>query len=387
MFHEFYYYLRSLKLNVSITEFLAFSEAVARGMVNSAEEFYYIARATMIKDEKHFDLFDQAFMHFYKDAEPPKTISDEILKWLNKPFDHLNLEPWERELLEKYDLETLRRELEKRLQEQKEEHNGGDYWIGTRGRSPFGHSGVNPYGIRIGGYGGLGMAVKIAEQRLFRNYRSDIILDTRQIQIALRKLRKLSRIGQAEELDLPASIKATCKNLGDIELKFVPRKKNNVKLILLMDVGGSMNPFAGMVSALFSAANNMQHFKDFKYYYFHNCVYENLYTDIERQDAIPTADVLRQYDNDYRVIFVGDAAMAPYELLDAGGRIYYYDPFNETPGIVWLKRIREKFPKSVWLNPEIVDRYVATTRGIIAQIFPMFDLTLDGLEEAIEALL
>ncbi len=387
MFEEFYYYLRSLKIPVSITEFLAFSEAISRGLIKNAEEFYYIARATMIKDEKYFDLFDQAFMHFYKDAAPPKQITDEILQWLNKPFDLMHLEPWEREILKQYDLDTLRKELEKRIREQTEEHNGGNYWIGTHGTSPFGHSGKNPAGIRIGGYGGLRMAVKIAEQRLFRNYRSDLILDTRQIQMALRKLRKLSRIGQVEELDLPGSIEKTCKNLGEIELEYIPRKKNNVKLLLLMDVGGSMTPFAGMVSTLFSAANNLQHFKEFKYFYFHNCVYENLYTDIERDDTIPTAEVLHKYNSDFRLIIVGDAAMAPYELTMPGGKIYYLDSYNRTPGIVWLERLREKFPKSVWLNPEIPDAWVPHSREMIATIFPMFHLTLDGLEEAISYLI
>ena len=230
------------------------------------------------------------------------------------------------------------------------------------------------------------MASQIAQARLFRNYRNDIVLNTRQIQMALRKLRKLSKIGAPDILNLDETIDKTCRNAGEIEFVWEKRKKNNLKLMLLMDVGGSMDPFTHMVEQLFSAANRSNHFKEFKYYYFHNCVYENLYENVELNKKVPVQEVLKQCDKDFRVILVGDAAMAPYELYMRYGAIDYFQ-LNETPGIEWLHRMRAHFPKSVWLNPEAPGPWLSESRKMIMKVFPMFQLSLEGLDEGITVLL
>jgi len=374
-----------MKIPVSVTEFLHVIDILDKGMIQNTEEFYYIARALLIKDEKYFDAWDQAFEFYFKDAILPQKIRDEIFDWLNRP-PGLALEDLPKIEQMDYDWQELRRLFEERMREQDEEHNGGSKWIGTGGKSRFGWNGMNPHGIRVGGSSGHGMAVQVAAKRFFKNYRSDRILDTRQIQMALRRLRRLSRIGAPDELDLDESIRTTCKNGGEIELIFQKRKKNNLKLLLLMDVGGSMEPFASLVEQLFSAANKSTHFKDFKYYYFHNCVYENLFTDIELEIKEPTVEVVKTFDKDYRLIFCGDAAMAPWELTMRYGAIDYFQ-LNEKTGLEWLHLLKRHFPKAVWLNPEVIGAWISDSRRLISNIFPMYQLTLDGLDEAIEYLL
>ena len=387
MFLSLFYTLRRLKVPVSVTEWMTLMEALEQGHANSSlTSFYYLARAVLIKSESYFDQYDQAFSHVFGGAELPADISQDMLDWLSDPINRLELPLEELEKMEKWDLEKLREELEKRLQEQTERHDGGGRWVGTGGTSPFGHSGAHPAGIRIGGPGGGGRAVQIAQARSFKNYRTDVTLDVRQIKVALKKLRQFAREGPEDELDLDASIDKTCKNAGDIELVFARERKNTVKVLLLMDSGGSMTPYSNLVNRLFSAAHQTSHFRDLKAYYFHNCIYQDVYTDIYTSEAEPTANLLTNLSPDYKVILVGDAYMAPYELFSAGGAIdYYYH--NDVPGAEWLKRVADHFRHCVWLNPMPERAWFHTTISTVAKLFPMFPLTIDGVEDAVKALI
>lgn len=387
MFLDLFYTLRHAGVPVSVTEWMTLMEALDGGhAASSLTKFYYLARAILVKSETYFDQFDQAFAHVFKDAEMPANIRDEIMEWLQDPKNRMVLDKAALEAMEHLDLEELRQKLEERLKEQTERHDGGSRWIGTGGTSPFGHSGAHPSGIRIGGQGGGGMAVQIAAARMFRNYRTDVTLDVRQIKVALKKLRQFKREGPEDELDIEATIDKTCKDGGEIQLVFTRERKNNVKLLLLMDSGGSMNPYARLVDRLFSAANQVNHFRDLQAYYFHNCVYQELYTDIRQYEAESTATVLQNLDSDYKVIFVGDACMATSELFARGGAIdYYYH--NETAGIEWLQRINDHFRYCVWLNPMPRRGWIHPTVSAIGKLMPMFPLTIDGLDEAVKALM
>ncbi|MCA1905174.1 MAG: VWA domain-containing protein [Desulfarculus sp.] len=387
MFLDFFYTLRQLKVPVSVTEWMTLMDALGRGHAQSSlTSFYYLARAILIKSEAFYDQYDQAFAHVFRNATLPADVRDEILQWLEDPINQLKLPPEELEKLKRWDLDQLREELEKRMQEQTERHDGGGRWIGTGGTSPFGHSGAHPAGIRIGGTGGGGHAIQIASKRLFRNYRTDVTLDVRQIKVALKKLRQFAKEGPEDELDVDATIDKTCREAGEIELVFTRARKNKVKVLLLMDSGGSMSPYARLVDRLFSAAHQMSHFRDFKAYYFHNCIYQDIYKDIYTSEAEPTAGLLKNLDGDYKVILVGDAYMAPSELFSAGGAIdYFYH--NDTPGLEWLRRIADHFRYCVWLNPLPQRAWIHPTIRTISQTFPMFPLTLDGVEDAVKALM
>jgi hypothetical protein len=385
MFTDFFYTLRKRKVPVSVTEWMTLMEALDKSCITNLDEFYYLARAILVKSEAHYDHYDVAFQEYFKGIEGPADISEQILEWLKDPVNRTTLTDAEQALFDSMDLDELIKELEKRLKEQTEQHDGGDYWIGRGGSSPFGHSGYNPAGIRIGGQSGGRHAIQIAQERSFQNYRSDLTLDVRQIKMALRGLRELNRIGPEDELDLKKTIDVTSRNAGDIELVWTRSRKNAVKVLLLMDVGGSMEPFAQLCNQLFSAAHSSSHFKDFQYFYFHNCVYENLYRDIERREAISTEHLLRTLEPDYKVVLVGDARMAIQELTDRYGAIYYYQR-NDTPGILWLKRIAEHFTHCVWLNPETPDYWNHPTVQMTGKLFPMFELTLDGLGQAVKKL-
>ena len=386
MFADFFYILRKRKVPVSVTEWKTLMEALDKGCITSLDEFYFLARAILVKSEAYYDNYDLAFQDYFGGMETPAEISEKINEWLKDPLERMRLGEYEQSLFDRMDFGELLKELEKRLQEQTSQHDGGGYWIGRGGTSPFGHSGYHPAGIRIGGRGGGGHAVQIAQERRFRNYRSDLTLDVRQIKIALKGLRQLNRIGSEDELDLEGTIRDTASNAGEIELKWRRSRKNAVKVLLLMDVGGSMEPFALLCSQLFSAAHSSSHFKDFQYYYFHNCIYDSLYRDIERKEAVSTEHLLRILEPDYKVLLVGDARMAPYELTERWGAIYYYEN-NETIGITWLKRIVEHFTHSVWLNPEDLRIWIHPTIQMIGKVFPMFPLTLDGLGHAVKRLL
>lgn len=386
IFLDFFYLLRAAKLKVTTHEWLLVMRALSGDLAGSSLlDFYHLSRAILVKSEAYFDLFDQVFAHYFRGVEMATPLNDDIRRWLDRTPLSRFLSAEEIAKLKSLSLEELQKLFEERLRAQDTEHHGGNRWIGTGGTSPFGHGGFHPTGIRIGGESRNRSAVKIASERHFRNYRNDLILDIRQIQMALKKLRQLRRDGLHEELDLDETIDKTCRNAGDIDIVFRPGRKNTTRVLLLMDAGGTMDPYADLVSLLFSAAHQSNHFKDFKYYYFHNCVYSRVYQDMERCHAIPTGDLFRLYSHDYKLILVGDAWMHPYELFSAGGAIDFFSPEREA-GIGWLMRLKDHFKKTLWLNPEDPRYWNADTIAAIRQIFPMFPLTLEGLEEGIQKL-
>ncbi|MHA2126298.1 MAG: VWA domain-containing protein [Promethearchaeota archaeon] len=366
-------------------------EALNKGLIKNMVEFYYISRAILCKNEHHFDLYDIAFANFFKDAslEFPENIRQEIWDWLEKNITILHLPTIIEKLFPNMSLEELERQFRRLLKEQDEEHNFGDFWIGTQGQSRFGNAGENYDGLRIAGEHGMGRAIRIAQKRIFRDYRKDLVMDTRQIKIALKRLRKLDEIGKRDELDLKKTIDETGRNGGDIELIFDKRRKNNIKLILLMDVGGTMDPYVHQVNLLFSAANHISHWKDFKYYYFHNCIYNYIYDDAARvkERGIEFDDFLRKYDDSYRVVIVGDQDMHRSELVNPHGAIYD-DASNKKSGIYYINEIALHFKKNVvWLNPEPVKyEWMSWTRLKIAKLIPTYQLTIKGIEKAMDYL-
>jgi hypothetical protein len=320
----------------------------------------------------------------------PSEIDEKIWEWLQKNINQEELSEQFQQVIDgNFDIEALQKQFEALMAKQDEEHNAGHHWIGTEGDSRFGNAGQNPMGMRLGGSSGMRMAIQIAQKRIFKDYRKDVVLDTRQIKVALKRLKKLEEIGKRDELNIDKTIDHTAKNGGDIEIIFEKRRKNNVKLLLLMDVGGSMTPYAHLVNLLFSAANNMSHWKDFKHYYFHNCIYEKLFFNAQRNpdESIDFDDFLKKYDSSYKVVIVGDAAMASYELTERYGSIYYYHR-NELPGIYYIREIAYHFKDNVvWLNPELIrDEWQPWTRKIISSVIPMYNLTIEGIEEAMDFL-
>lgn len=384
MFYAFLLTLRALKIPVGTQEWLTLLQVLADDVHEcSLDKFYYLARSLLVKSEALYDAYDQAYLICFKDSKQDINIKKELLDWLDKVLD-----PKTRPALPKIDpltLDELKKRFLERLNEQKEEHHGGSHWVGTGGTSPFGHSGSHPSGIRIGGPGGGRMAVKVAEERRFANLRQDRILDTRQFKVALKRLRKLDREGIPEEISIEKSIAATCKNAGDIELVFEAPKKNQTELLLLMDVGGSMDVYVDLVENLFSAAHASSHFKAFHHFYFHNCIYSKVFTDISQNHSITTEELFKKFRKSFRVVIVGDASMNPYELFSSGGNINYWDE-EPTPGIEWLKKVRAHYPSSVWLNPEPKEYWQHMTIHAVSKIFPMFPLTLEGLSSAIDGL-
>ena len=393
MLIDFFYALRAGKLPVSVREFLTLLEALQAGVAGpnsddawSMEDFYHLARTTLVKDEKHFDKFDRAFAAYFKGVELLTDITKEIpADWLRQMLER-ELTPEQKAAIEKMGWDELMETLRKRLEEQKERHEGGSKWIGTGGTSPFGHGGYNPQGIRIGGPGRNRSAVKVWEQRAYRDYDDTQELGTRNIKVALRRLRKFARTGSDLELDLPDTIRSTAANAGWLDLKMVPERHNNVKLLLLMDVGGTMDEHIQRVEELFSAVK--AEFKHLEFYYFHNCVYDFMWKNNRRRFAekFPTWDIIRKYNKDYKLIFVGDATMSPYEILQPGGSVEYN---NEEPGAEWLQRLTNAFPKFAWINPEPqgVWQYRQSI-AIIQQLMGhrMFPLSLKGLEDAMRLL-
>ncbi len=386
MLVDFLFELRRHKLKVSTHEWQALMEALALGLHDSSlDGFYQLARAVCVKDISEYDAFDQAFLSYFKDVKADALdLTRELLAWLGDPKLMKLLTEEQRQALRAMDLDKLRELFEQRLREQKERHDGGNRWIGTGGTSPFGNSGQNPSGVRVGGGGGRS-AMQVAEERRWKEYRKDVILDVRQIDVALRGLRQLGRDGADEELDLDETVDETCKNAGDLELVFRPPRRNRVKVILLMDVGGSMDPHAELASRLFTAASRSGRFAKFRSYYFHNCVYEHVYEDAAFRQRVPVSELIARSDRDEKLVLLGDALMHPAELLDPGGAVYYYAN-NRTPGLEWLRRMAAHFRRSVWLNPE-PDRYWSgTTVEVIASVFPMWQLTLEGLAQAVRFL-
>jgi uncharacterized protein len=384
---DFFYQLRRQGVDVSTHEWLTLMQALDKGLHESSlDGFYRVARAICVKEVGDLDGFDLAFLATFKDVRlEALAIEGKLLDWLRDPKNFEGLSEEERRMIEALDLDELRRRFEERLREQKERHDGGNRWIGTGGTSPFGHGGYHPSGLRIGGPGGGRSAMQVAEERRFREYRRDVVLDVRQIDVALRRLRRLGRDGAEEELDLDATITETGRNAGELELVFRPPRRNRMKLVLLMDVGGSMDPHARLVERLFTAASRNGRFARFRSYYFHNCVYSSVFEDAEFTRPVPVSELLASSSREERLVVVGDALMHPAELMQTGGSIYYHDN-NPSPGIASLRRLAEHYRRSVWLNPEPPRFWPRSTIELIAEVFPMFTLTLDGLGQAIRAL-
>ena len=390
MFLRFFTELRGGGVPVSLKEYLTLIEALNEGVAGySTEEFYFLARAALVKDERNLDRFDRIFGHVFKGLSAP---SDDLLaeipeEWLRKMAEkHLTEE--EKQLVKALGgLDKILEELKKRLAEQKGRHQGGSKWIGTAGTSPFGAYGYNPQGVRIGqDKNRNNSAVKVWDKREFKDLDDTVELGTRNIKVALRRLRKFARQGAAEELDLPDTIRSTARQ-GWLDVKLVPERRNAVKVLIFFDVGGSMDPHIRVCEELFSAARS--EFKHLEYFYFHNCVYESVWKNNRRRNAerLDTWQLLHTYPHDYKVIFVGDAAMSPFELTHAGGSVEHW---NEEPGLAWLQRITATYPKAVWLNPS-AEKYWSYSPSIslVSRTLDgrMFPLTLDGLDRAMRELI
>jgi len=348
-------------------------------------DFYRVARSLLVKHESSFDTYDQVFAAVFEGGEMPAAVADELLRWLEDPRPLPQLTAAEMAALEHLPLDRLRELFEERMREQDERHDGGNRWVGTGGTSPFGHGGRNPAGVRVGGPGGGRSAVQIATERRFRDYRDDRVLDTRGMAVALKKLRRLGREDVEPELDVDASIDATCRHAGDLTLAFEPPRKNQARVLLLMDVGGSMDPHADRVERLFSAASGLGHWRQFEALCFHNSPYETLWSSAWNRETKATADVLTELAPETFLVMVGDASMAPSELTDKWGAIDYFHR-NETPGLVWLHRLRTRFKRAVWLNPLPPRWWSGYSTDLIQRLFPMFPLTVAGLEDAVDSL-
>jgi len=387
MFINFFFNLKARGVPVSLHEWITLHHALMMNLNDSSlTSFYSIARSILVKNEIFFDRYDMAFLDTFGGIETTDEMLEEILAGLKK-VKELHLTEEEKRQIEQLDLDQILKNFEEQLKQgHYKNHVGGNKAIGTGGRSTQGAWGYNPAGIRIGqGESRHRSAVQIAEKRTFRNYSSDITLDTRQMRVALSHLRSLLPIGNGEKLDLKKTIDETCRNAGEIEFVWQTKEKKSSKVMLMMDVGGSMTPFAELVERLFSAASSQ--ISKFKHFYFHNCFYQDLWTDMERNQSIATMEMLKSEDSDYKVIIVGDAEMAPSELTWVNGAIdYWYH--NDTPAVVWMQRIKEKFRDVIWVNP-LPKRswdYVHSIR-MVRDIFPMFELTLDGLDEGVKFLM
>ena len=390
MLTEFFYRLRKVQIPVSLTEYLTLLAGLeARIAGYSVDDFYYLARATLVKDERFFDRFDQVFGDYIRGQQ---TIFEQVLgeiplDWLRKQKE-LNLTDEEKALIESLGgWDKLMETLKQRLEEQKKEHHGGNKWIGTGGTSPFGNSGYNPEGVRIGqATGRQGRAVKVWDKREYQNLDDSVELGTRNIKVALRKLRRFAREGAEEELDLDDTIRSTARRAGLLDIKLVPERRNTTKLLLFLDVGGSMDPHVKVCEEIFSATR--AEFKHLEHFYFHNFVYETVWRDnnMRNNRRLPTSQLMNTYSADHKVVFVGDATMSPYEIMAVGGSIEHW---NEDAGATWIARMLALYPYAVWLNPQPEDywSYIPSI-GIVKELVSdrMFPLTIDGLERAMKAL-
>jgi uncharacterized protein with von Willebrand factor type A (vWA) domain len=390
MLVRFFTDLRAGGVPVTLPEFLALLQALdARLASMSPEDFYHLARMALVKDERHFDRFDRVFAEHFAGAEQvfERLAAELPADWLRQAAGRLPSEDEQRRVQALGGWDKLLETLRQRLAEQRSRHEGGHRWIGTGGTSPFGNGGFNPEGVLLGqSRGKQGRAVKVWEARTYRNLDDGVELNTRNLKMALRRLRRFAREGAAEELDLGGTIDATARNAGLLDLKLVPERRNAVKLLLLLDVGGSMDPHVRICEELFSAAR--AEFKHLEYFYFHNFPYERVWQDNRRRFSVATStySLLRRFNPDYRVVFVGDATMSPYEIEQPGGSVEHW---NEESGRVWMQRIAAHFPRLVWLNPEPEDRWqwtpsIGITRELVGD--RMYPLTLSGLDEAMREL-
>ena len=388
MFTDFFFLLRRERIPVTIREYLVMLEGLDRGVTGtSVDDFYFFSRAALVKDERHFDKFDRAFATFFRGAQSAthSLLEAEIPEaWLRKLAERL-FDADELAKLEAMGLDELMKELARRLKAPREAHHGGSKWIGTGGTSPFGHSGANPAGVRIGGDGG-GSATKIWQKREFNALDSSVELGTRNIKMALRRLRKFVREGAEDEFDLGGTIRATADNGGWLDIKLRPERRNRIKVLLFIDIGGTMDSHIRVSEELFSAARS--EFKHLEYFYFHNMLYERVWRENRRgyNEWVPTWDVLNTYGRDYKLILVGDATMSPYEITEIGGSIEHW---NNEAGVVWMRRLLERFPDSAWLNPISPEQW-GHTRSVqmVQQLMGgrMFPMTLNGLDKAMRLL-
>ncbi len=389
MLSGFFVKLKDHKIPVSIKEWLTLLAAMQKDVISpSIDEFYYLSRTTLVKDEQNFDKFDRAFGEYFKGIESVAGVELDVpLEWLLKQAE-LNLSAEEKAMIEAMGgWEKLMEALKKRLEEQKGRHQGGNKWIGTAGTSPFGAYGYNPEGVRIGQDKSRNRsAVKVWDQRAYRNLDDSVELGTRNIKVALRRLRKFAREGAPEELDLDTTIDKTARNAGVLDLSMRPERHNAVKVLMFLDIGGSMDDHVKLCEELFSAAKT--EFKHLEYFYFHNCLYDYVWKDNRRRhsERTRTFDIMHKYGHDYKLVFVGDATMSPYEILQPGGSIEYS---NDEAGAVWLKRMLELYPRAVWLNPEPEEIWpYRQSIGILREIMGgrMYATTIEGLERAMRAL-
>ncbi|MDE0763939.1 MAG: vWA domain-containing protein [Cellvibrionales bacterium] len=389
MLINFFYMLKRANLPVSVKELLDLLSALESNLAfASVEDFYLLARTCMVKDEKYYDRFDRAFGAYFKNLENIDDIIEALIPedWLRQEFERHFSEEEKAKIESLGGLEKLIEEFKKRLEEQKERHEGGNKWVGTGGTSPFGHGGYNPEGIRIGGPGGKGSAVKVWDERQYRDLDDSVEIGTRNIKVALRRLRKFARQGSADHLDLEDTIRCTARNAGLLDIKMVPERRNAVKVLIFFDIGGSMDPYVRLCEELFSAAKT--EFKHLEYFYFHNCLYDYVWKDNRRrkEQQIKTYDLLNKYSSDYKVIFVGDASMAPYEIASPGGSVEYH---NEEPGSAWMRRMSNTFDKLVWINPVQEKHWQYTPSILMLRDLiddKMFPLTLSGLEKSMSTL-
>jgi len=383
VFVDFLFALRRHGVPVATQEWLTLHRALAQGLVEDVEGLYSLGRAILVPSEARFDGYDLAFLEVFRDAEVA-DIKDAIKSWLENPIASPDISPEAFEKLTGMSLEELQRRFQEMLEQQKERHDGGSKYIGTGGTSPWGHSGRHPSGIRVGGESRHRSAVQVAAERRFRDFRNDATLDVRQFKLALRALRALAREGR-EELDLDETVDKTCREAGEIDLVFRKERRNTVRLLLLMDAGGSMNPYARLVNQLFTAASELSHWRSFDHYFFHNVVYSRVYQSIQRLQSMPTAEIFRKHPPETKVVFVGDACMAPWELMAAGGALSLRQN-NPSSGLDWLMRFREFFHDVVWLNPERERYWGHETISMIGRVIPMFPLTLNGLRDSVSEL-
>ncbi len=389
MFTDFFLKLRNAEVPATLREYLTLLEALEKNASDMAiDEFYYLSRSALVKDESNFDKFDRVFSEYFKGVEAigEALVSEIPDEWLRREVEKL-LNPEERAKLDKLGWEKLMETLRERLKEQKARHQGGSKWIGTGGTSPFGAYGDHPEGIRIGQEEGRrGSAVKVWDKREYKNFDDSVVIGTRNIKVALRRLRQFVREGAESEFDLDDTIHATADNGGWLDVRMRPERHNKIRVLLLMDVGGSMNLHVKTCEELFSAART--EFKDLEYFYFHNCVYEALWKDNSRRhtERMPTWDVIRTYPSDYKLIFVGDASMSPYEIAYPGGSVEHW---NEESGGVWLARLLNIYSSAIWLNPEPKSNWSYTqSNQMIRELTAdrMYPLTLSGLGEGMKYL-
>ena len=391
MLIKFFMTLKEERLPVSFTELFTLLECLKKNIIfGNVDDFYHLSRLCLIKDEKNFDKFDRAFAKYFENVEILDELSSHEIpnEWLRKQLESMLTDEEKAKIEALGGLDKLMEEFKKRMEEQKKRHQGGNKWVGTGGTSPFGAYGYNPEGIRIGQQEGRsGRAVKVWDRRNYRDLDDSVELGTRNLKLALRRLRKFARTGTAEELDLDDTISSTAKNAGLLDIKMIPERHNAVKVLLFFDVGGSMDPHVKTCEELFSAARS--EFKHLKYYYFHNFLYESVWTKSHRRHAetTPIFEVMNKYSKDYKVIFVGDATMAPYEITHAGGSIEHY---NEEAGAIWMRRMSESFDNMVWINPTPKDYWEHSySIEIVKELLEdkMFPLTVKGLEGAMGSLL